>query len=404
MTIIALFAIAILMVSFIPQTTPFVMSSLLVIVLGYIYTIARHYEEQRIQYENNALVERQQSLEKHQESEDSLQGMIDALPVGLCLVSSKGIIRYVNTPFKQAVGVSLKSGNTYHELQQVSPFYDPMYRSILFEKKIEQMITLEDSTYQLSTHLIHSNESVTGVIVIINNISEAHRARQRQSDFIADVTHELKTPLSAILGSVELVLRDSRMMSEDERTEFISIIHLEAQRMNHLVEDLLELTRIGAKVIPMKPLLMPLHPLVEDVRQLLQHDLERKQLIFHNDVPSSFKCWIDKERFKQVLINLVSNAIRYTPQGTITLRARIQEDEAVIELEDTGIGISSDDQNKIFQRFYRVDKARSRDNGGSGIGLAVTKAIVEGHGGTIRVQSTLQQGTTFVIRLPHSLH
>jgi len=403
-TVIGIFAFAILLVSFLPQTTPFVMSLLLIIVLWYVARVARFYERQRIQYENSALVERQQAQEQHQEREDNLHGMIDALPLGLCLISTKGIIEYLNQPFIDAVGIPLKVGNTYHELQLRSPFYDAIYRSVMFEKQMDLLHTSGTTTYQLTTHLIRSNAVITGFIVIINDITEGFQAKQRQTDFLADVTHELKTPLSAILGSVELVLRDHLIMSNDERNEFLSIIHLEAQRMNQLVADLLELSRIGSKVIPIKPYLIPLHPLVEDIHQLLTPDIERKQLQFVNEVDPSLKIMIDKERFKQVLINLLSNAIRYTNIGSIIVRAHLEAGESIIEIQDTGVGISEADQARIFQRFFRVDKARSREQGGSGIGLAVTKAIIDGHGGHISVQSQLHQGTTFTIRLPHSLH
>lgn len=401
--IIASFAIGLLLISFAPSTTPFVVSLLLFFVLWYTAIIVRDFERQRIQVENQALVDRQQASVSRRESELSLRSMIDTLPLGLCIISNKGIIKYVNQPFCDASQVSLHEGNTYHEMQQKSPFYDAIYRAVMFDKTLQTNITIEASSYQLNSYLVKDNDQVSGFIIVVADVTEAKESEQRQRDFLADITHELKTPLSAILGAAQLILRDQSIMSLDELNEFLDIINRESARMNNLVSELVDLTRLGAHLVSMNPLLIPLHPLVDDVYKLIQSSCDEKHLQFQNRVPSSFKCFVDHDRFKQVMINLLTNAVRYTPSGTITVTAFEDAQDAVIEVKDSGIGISKDDQPRIFQRFFRVDKARSREQGGTGIGLAVTKAIIEAHHGTIRVESELDQGSTFIIRLPQPL-
>ena len=401
--IIAFFAIGLLLVSFVPSTTPFVLFLLLIFVLWYTAIVVRDFERQRIQVENRALVDREQATLSRRESELSLRSMIDTLPVGICIISKKGIVKYVNQPFNRAGQVELKEGNTYHEMQQVSPLYESIYRSIMFDKPLQSTLTVEPFTYQLNSYLVKDNQEVTGFIIVITNITDAKLAEQRQRDFLADVTHELKTPLSAIIGAAQLILRDRAIMTPDELNEFMDIVSRESLRMNNLVSELVDLTRLGANLVKMNRLTIPLHPLVEEVHELIVSSLTDKQIAFINEVPLSLKCDVDRDRFKQVLINLLTNAVRYTASGSINVKAYEDGHETVLEIIDTGIGIAKEDQSRIFQRFFRVDKARSRDQGGTGIGLAVTKAIIEAHQGSINVISELNTGSTFVIRIPQPL-
>jgi len=401
--IIAFFALGLLLVSFVPSTTPFVLFLLLIFVLWYTAIVVRDFERQRVQVENRALVDREQAKLSRRESELSLRSMIDTLPVGICIISKKGIVRYVNQPFNRASQVELKEGNTYHEMQQVSPLYEPIYRSIMFDKSLQSIHAIENATYQLNSYLVQDQSEVSGFIIVVTNITDVKLAEQRQRDFLADITHELKTPLSAIMGAAQLILRDRAIMTSDELNEFMDIVHRESLRMNNLVSELVDLTRIGANLVKMNFLSIPLHPLVEEVHTLIEPSLHDKQIEFHNDVPTHLKCYIDHDRFKQVLINLLTNAVRYTSVGSITVKAYEDVHETVIDIVDTGIGIAKEDQPRIFQRFFRVDKARSRDQGGTGIGLAVTKAIVEAHQGSIHVVSELNNGSTFSIRIPQSL-
>lgn len=401
--IIAFFALGLLLVSFVPSTTPFVLFLLLIFVLWYTAIVVRDFERQRIQVENRALVDREQATLSRRESELSLRSMIDTLPVGICIISKQGIVKYVNQPFNQASQVELKEGNTYHEMQQVSPLYDSIYRSVMFDKALQSTHTIGEAIYQLSSYLVQDQSEVSGFIILVTNITDMKLAEQRQRDFLADITHELKTPLSAIMGAAQLILRDRAVMTSDELNDFMDIVHRESLRMNNLVSELVDLTRLGANLVKMNRLSIPLHPLVEEVHTLIDSSLHDKHINFNNEVPAYLKCYIDHDRFKQVLINLLTNAVRYTSVGSITVKAYEDANETVIDIVDTGIGIAKEDQSRIFQRFFRVDKARSRDHGGTGVGLAVTKAIVEAHQGTIHVMSELNAGSTFRIRLPQSL-
>ena len=200
-----------------------------------------------------------------------------------------------------------------------------------------------------------------------------------------------------------MLFRDESNMTSQEKTEFITMISQEAQRMNSLVSELLDLTRLSTNNGLINKIVVPLNPLVNDVTNLLKSDSDQKGLSVENNVPIEFKALVDVQRFKQVLINLINNAIRYSNKGTITITAEEDAFFSMISVTDQGIGIAEKELPFIFDRFYRSDKSRHRDQGGSGIGLAVTKAIITAHGGSVEVQSVLGVGTTFTLRIPRVL-
>ncbi len=228
-----------------------------------------------------------------------------------------------------------------------------------------------------------------------------HRLEQVRKDFVANVSHELRTPLTAIKGYIE-ALEDGGKTQPEQLDRFLGIIKAHAERLNFIITDLLLLSKIESGQIPLKREPVALPELLDRTLNLLRPLIDRKRHRVTVRLPESVPPAMgDEERLAQVFSNLLDNAIKYTPdEGNITIAASSFDQTVEVSVTDSGIGIPAQDLPRIFERFYRVDKARSRELGGTGLGLAIVKHLVEGQEGTIRVESEPGKGTCFRIRLP----
>jgi two-component system phosphate regulon sensor histidine kinase PhoR len=245
--------------------------------------------------------------------------------------------------------------------------------------------------------------AVAGSLVVLHDVTQLRKLESLRRDFVANVSHELKTPLTAIRGLVETLLDDPAMESETRR-HFLERVRAQAGRLGQLVNDLLTLARVeSAEGLPQRERV--------DVRVVLQECAARfeplcaaKDLRLVRDLGTrSLIVLGDEECLRQIADNLLDNALKYTPAGgRVHLRARASEatPDVVVEVEDSGIGIPSDQLERIFERFYRVDKARSRELGGTGLGLSIVKNMAQALGGSVSVESALGRGSTFRVTLP----
>jgi heavy metal sensor kinase len=230
-------------------------------------------------------------------------------------------------------------------------------------------------------------------------LARLHESFDRQTRFTADASHELRTPLSVIAGNVELALKRPR--PAEEYQDLLRDIGEAAERMTSTVEGLLTLARADAKSLPMRRDPVSLTVVADEVVRLCRPLAEKKGVTLSVESEGDVAVTADGERMRELVSNLVTNAIRYNrPQGKVTIRLRRRGGRAEVAVDDTGIGIPAEDLPHIFERFYRVDKARSREEGGSGLGLAIVKWIVDAHAGTISVTSEPGSGSRFVISLP----
>jgi heavy metal sensor kinase len=222
---------------------------------------------------------------------------------------------------------------------------------------------------------------------------------ERQVRFTADASHELRTPLAVFYSNVELALSRPRTVAEYRET--LERCRQAALRMRGLVDGLLMLARADAGRLDLDRKPIDLRELVEEAADQFQPQAERGGIELSADVTEEpVTAAVDPVLLGRVLENLTANALRHTPKGrSVTLRARVQKERAVLEVCDTGEGIALEDQPRLFERFFRADKARSRSSGGTGLGLAICKSLVEAHDGTISFQSTPGVGTTFVVQL-----
>jgi two-component system sensor histidine kinase VicK len=240
-----------------------------------------------------------------------------------------------------------------------------------------------------------------GVVVALQDITKQQRLDDSRRAFVADVSHELRTPLTNIKSYSETLL-DADIDDEATRTSFLKVIDSEADRMTRLVKDLLALSQLDHSKQHLKPESFSLGALVENIVNTMSMDAKKRgQILTYVKGGESAVVFADKDRINQVIVNIVSNALKYTPEGgNITVVSGQQEQNAYIKISDTGMGIPEKDLPHIFDRFYRVDKARSRKMGGTGLGLAIAKEIVEAHEGTISIDSVYGEGTTVTIKLP----
>jgi len=248
-----------------------------------------------------------------------------------------------------------------------------------------------------------SHSEVTGLLSVFHDITVLQQIQEKQSEFIANASHELATPLTAIKGFAETLL-DGALHDPNLNTKFITVIHSEAERMQRLVADLLTLAKLDSQEYRRAMFLQPtpFAPLIDEVVQELSPEWQAKNIkIDITASDSSLSATANPDWVKQVLINLIDNAIKYTSSGgKISIRSWRQNNKAYLTVQDSGIGIPKEDLPLIFDRFYRVDRARSRTAGGTGLGLAIVKFIIESLGGNITTTSEIDIGTTFTISLP----
>ncbi len=251
--------------------------------------------------------------------------------------------------------------------------------------------------------VFEGNECI-GAVAVLYDITRLRQLERVRRDFVANVSHELCTPLTAIKGYAE-ILSDGALDDRATARRFIGIIENHADRLTHLLGDLLDLSRLESDQLEVALVPCELKPLVDTSVGSVSQAAAQKQIAIHCDIPPSVKVICDPKLIEHALINLLDNAVKYTPVGgrvCLGTRPVAGADRLTIYVEDTGIGIPSEDLSRIFERFYRVDKGRSRDLGGTGLGLSIVRHIAEAHGEQVSVQSKLGTGTTFSFELQSS--
>ncbi|MCP8968484.1 sensor histidine kinase [Ectobacillus ponti] len=247
---------------------------------------------------------------------------------------------------------------------------------------------------------VSSHDEVGRLAEAFNSMSDALQEEDTQrKEFLANVSHELRTPLSYIKGYSEAIL--DGVVKQEQQPKFIGLIQKEANRMQRLVHDLLHLAQLEGELFPLHLQPTVFAQLVEDVLASYELKLAEKELRLTMELDPDVIVQADEDRLRQVVHNLLDNAIRYTPAaGSITVELRQEQSMCCLRIADTGVGIAAEHLKRLGERFYRADKARSRQHGGTGLGLAIVKQIVALHEGQLEIQSAAGTGTTVLIRLP----
>lgn len=325
-----------------------------------------------------------------------LMTMISNIPFPLLLLDANGKVVLYNSSFnqfrdnKEEKSIDYMNNDCHYE---VSEFLKDAY---IFEKQTEKMISVGDNTYEAISVPVTTKGKFSGCVILFQDITLAKERESMQKQFIADASHELKTPISVIKGMVEILNRDD-FDDEKTRVEFMHQIEKESRRLEIIVRDLLQLSRLSKDNLILKRKSLDFTEIIEESKKSFQRLADEKGIHFDVDYQSHEKVFVDRDLSITLMNNLISNAIKYSDQGTIHITTKEVNEEYVIEIKDEGVGLSQEDCEKVFERFYRVDKARSRASGGSGLGLSIVKSIVDAHGGKIKVESELGKGTTFFI-------
>jgi len=271
-----------------------------------------------------------------------------------------------------------------------------------FSVQVSILQSSETRNIQIQTAPITDQKGrLLGLVGVFHDVTELKKFEKARSEFIANVSHELKTPITSIIGFVE-TLKDGAINDLKKRDEFLNIIHSHSRRLDNLVNDILSLSRIEFREIEMNPVPISVKEILDNAQALYNNKIKSKKQSLKINIPTELPAaFSDPDMIVQVFSNLIDNAIKFTPErGKIAVEARDVNDFIQIDVSDTGIGIAEEHLSRIFERFYRVDKARSREMGGTGLGLAIVKHIVHANRGEVSVKSEFGKGSTFSVFLP----
>lgn len=316
---------------------------------------------------------------------------------GLLMIDEEGKIQLANKDINEYFNRDFNNSD-YQSFTDITSLYKFLNKAYLLETSIRKQINYKEKVYDLISTPLFEKNLFKGALILVHDITLIKNAEKYQKRFTADVSHELKTPLSAIKGFSEILSRD-KDISIEEREEFIELIRTESSRMESILSDLLVISKMDRIDYELEFDSVNIKDVVNECINVLKNTIQDKGLKYSIDVESSI-LQLDKIKMIQVIFNIIKNAINYTDIGRIDVVGKKTEDKYILMISDTGIGIKEENFDKIFKRFYRVDTARSRDTGGSGLGLSISKNVVAKHNGKISVVSRINEGTTFTIHLP----
>lgn len=335
-----------------------------------------------------------------------LEAMLSSMASGVVAIDEGNAVLFYNEPFLKIV-----ENTTSRKIVNKS-LYNIVRNAVIFEAidgvrekgttqvREGSLITGNGKLIRVTAApLVIAEGKTIGVLLVVDDVTKVKKLESIRSDFVSNVTHELKTPLTSIRGFID-TLKHGAINDELVARKFLDIIDIEAERLYSLIQDILLLSEIESKKDSEKSP-CNLNYCIEEVIELLAPKLSGDVEIHYDPEPyiKPYRC--NPDRMKQLIINLLDNAIKYTEKGNITIKCKEEKEKLMIQVSDTGIGMENDQLSRIFERFYRVDKGRGRKQGGTGLGLSIVKHIVELYGGNIRVESKVNEGTTFEIKLPY---
>ena len=350
---------------------------------------------------NEIVDELKQNLKDVNSEKKQKETILKHMTDGVITFNMDGKVTYINPAAKRLLGLK-NNDNSFKSI--FGKFEDINMEKIIYldswtssEKKIEN----EQGT--MSLFFIPYRDDLdmpAGIMVVIQDITEHVKLDNMRKEFVADVSHELKTPITSIKGYSETLL-DGDCDKETEK-HFLHVIDDNADRMEKLVQDLLTLSKYDSNRVTSKPAEFDLGELAKLCKEKFEIEIKKKNqevnCFVTADVPSVYA---DRDGIERVILNILSNSIKYTPNGgKIDIYVGYVHNDAYVKIKDTGIGIPKNDLERIYERFYRVDKARSRQLGGTGLGLSIAKEIIEKNNGSINIKSKVDEGTEVVIQIP----
>ena len=344
------------------------------------------------------------TLAKSERDENLLRSIVASVAEGLVITDHESKVLIINDAARTLLGLG---GRPLVRLTDISRdrAMHGAFGSVLGtgERAEARIETREREKRVLHLHaapLRSSEGEIDGVVGALIDITKLERLERVRQEFLSNVSHELRTPLAAITAYTETLL-DGGLDDDENSLRFLTTIQRNAERMRALVNDISELSAIESGAVTLKLEHLPLRPFINDIFTALSHRAEEHDVSLRNHVHQELAIAADRRRIEQILVNLIDNAIKFNrPGGQVEVIAETVGEATAITVRDTGVGIPPEHLARVFERFYRVDKARSREAGGTGLGLAIVKHLARAHGGEAEVASELGRGSEFTIKLP----
>jgi two-component system, OmpR family, phosphate regulon sensor histidine kinase PhoR len=334
--------------------------------------------------------------ERARPKEEPEREILAALPDAAAVVGTSGLVRVANTAFEVLAPGGRAAGLSPVEITRSGELGEAVRRALEGSGRRLEV----DLPSRRRTFVAHVTPLLRGeVLLLLRDVTDAKRAEATRRDFVANASHELRTPVATITGAAETLLAGA-MDEPAQARHFVGMIARHAERLARLTQDLLDLSRIESGQWPIAPGRVELLTLSRAVTELHAERARERELALEVAVPAGLAARADARALEQVLVNLVDNAVKYTPRGgRVRLSAEQVKDRARLAVADTGPGIPQHHLERLFERFYRADAGRGREQGGTGLGLAIAKHLVQAQGGDIGVESGAG-GTTFWVDLP----
>ncbi len=327
------------------------------------------------------------------------EAVLESMDEGVLALDSRQQLTMINRAALGLLSLSTEhDGNTLAERIPIPTLHELVARALAGHPDRREFETLTTPPRQILAYASPLRQQ-EGAVVVLHDVTEIRRLERIRRDFVANVSHELRTPVSIIRLNAETLL-DGALERPEVARKFLEAQMRNADRLAALVSDLLEISRIEAGTYEIHPDFIPVAPIVERIVESVQQIAEEKHMTVRCDVPAGMMAWADAEALEHVLLNLVDNAVKYTPaEGRIAVRVGSEGERVRIEVEDNGPGIEPRHRARIFERFYRVDKGRSREVGGTGLGLAIVKHLAEAMDGSVGVEPATPHGSIFWVLL-----
>ncbi|MFD0712385.1 two-component system histidine kinase PnpS [Paenibacillus sp. GCM10027626] len=356
----------------------------------------------------------QVQMERIHQNENQLESVLDNMINGIVMIDRSGQVVLLNRFAEEVLGITAQKlvGRHYSEAKQQYELSQIIQDGLERKEHLREEITFyfpEERLLDLNlVPIFEDDQQFGGVLLVLQDVSAIRRLERMRSEFVANVSHELKTPIAAVKGFAETLLGGA-VKDEETTRSFLQIIFDESERLNRLIGDILELSKIESRRVPLQFSPVDMYSFTKKTLELLSAEASRKHITLEMNAEPGLYVEADEDRLRQIVMNLLGNGINYTPEGgKVSIKVGPagthgsdgDYDFVRLTISDTGIGIPKKDLPRIFERFYRVDKARSRGSGGTGLGLSIVKHLVELHNGTIAVESEVGVGSTFIIELP----